>query len=605
MAETFGVADIKIKVRLDELKIELDQAERMIAEQQGRIDAARQQTIQSFQVANASGGGDDGGGLLGVASAAGGALLKIQAVLHLLGRVRSITTAILTIARVALPTAIAAIALAVSGVAIKLVEAAKSAKDFGAELIGSLRDLDGSTASIEKLAGNLDKLPIAGRLAGFAMRTLGGTAETSARAWMSLAATVEDGEVKLRGWARAASHFVPFANGMRKEIDALNESMAETKRRTEDLKTLANDIGNIGDSAAGMSQSAARDRILSELDGVDRLAAAENMRLEDVKTGYDNLIKRTNELRRQRLDAIEAERVAGQRTQAEADRASAMAVAAYDRELERLRAMQAEAVENARAAGQARVDAYQAEAAEKSRIDAEQQREREAAEAQSRGQRIDDLNLQAETTRLRTEGRDFEAEVAEESAKWQRLIGEAMAAGDDQLVTALMDAGSARLDFLRSQQEEEVKAATERAAAVAKAEADQRERETKQQAVTERQLMSQKRQAEMQLAGDTLGARVEAIRSSAEAEIQQLMDEGREDLARLAGEVRDLNIARAVRDAGTQRVRAGVVDVGQSRIGAGGSGNQGSLRVDGIDRMNATLEQIEENTQATDGSAFA
>ena len=333
--EVFGEADVILRARLDRLQQDMDQAERMVVAQSERLQVAHNETALSAR--RAAREGEEGLGILAKIGTAVGAW-------KLLGvTVKGAGAALASIPAIAVAAKAALVGLVVGGVLLvgNAIDAVVGTVDRARRAIGesieAAKNLDGTTGRVLELAQALEKIPVVGRSAGFAFRVFSGDAEVADAALIGLIGTVEDGEVKLGGFARFLARGVGLGHMVR-DIDRVNEKLREFNSLNAMSAERAQRTAASGQAFGAITESSSDDARLAGLEGVERVRAMNAIahreamqQLDDQKRGHLDALEQRMRFIREQRDAEEIsagiarqllERGAHERAQLEADHAA-------------------------------------------------------------------------------------------------------------------------------------------------------------------------------------------------------------------------------------------------------------------------------------------
>jgi len=276
--EVFGEADIILRGRLDQFQRDLDEAELLIMQQQDRVVEAQQQAAASVRTAAEE--GERANSILGgITKTIGGWVLVRKAIGAVSLALRGVAVAGASSLAV-LPAAIAAVTVA--AIAAKgAVEEFKASVRTAFDDIDRAKDrLDGSTDSLRELAQALESMPILGGALGTSFRLLAGDAELADEALTNMVATVDEGEVKLKGWARLFGRGIGL-NQFIDDIDAANAKLAEMRAVEESRGDFVGRTQSFGEGVDAIQGSAADDLAVARLRGVDAVREAEEQAARD------------------------------------------------------------------------------------------------------------------------------------------------------------------------------------------------------------------------------------------------------------------------------------------------------------------------------------
>lgn len=591
MAETFGEADIILRLRLDELNREISKSEQMVNDSTQRVEARRIESIQSVARATRE-AGDAFGPDFGERIALVGVLTSKTA---LLSRAMAAVGTAVTASGVALYGLVAAGAL-VQGM---LFEARDRAIRFAKELFEAHRAMDGSKERAREFADELERIPVLGGLISTSFRIFSKDAQQSDEALAGLVTVIEDGEVKTRAWANAGAYLIRGLSlgfvDLRKGIDEANEAMGRMQTVNDFRSMGAGFNASLFAASDQAEQTAARDAELAQLEGVDRVRAAERHRMEDLLRGFQLAQRAAQQNHSERMQQLREQQKSGDLSEKQYNNAAAILNADLNRQIGDLMAAQARSQASLAAASDARIAA----AAEELRITqemAEAERQREEARREADMARLEAVTRAAE---LRAIGEDLEAQRVEIEQRTQEAIAQAMADGNEQaaelerrrgeaLLQIVENAAARRAEAERRAEEARMQAMEEaraREVEAARRAQEQITAENIRQFDTRERLRSQILQERLRQQGRDLEAERERIESDAYLDIQRFLDEGHEEAARLRETLRDLQLAGLDMNQGQGRVR----EIGNARLaagaGVGGGNGKNEVEVKGQDKV--------------------
>lgn len=593
MAETFGEADVVLRVRLDELQKQLDASERLVMASTDRVAQAQAQAVQEVSRANEA------------ASSGGFSALRAASDAHTAWSLLKLTVGAVRMGLMAIPAVATAARLSLLGVATggiaaltlgvgALVDGTRRVGDSVHEAVEAFRGLDGSKEKAMAVADALGRIAVVGGAARQVFLMMNRDTGLQDEAWTSLVATIEDGQVKLRWYARALNALAHLDSGIianalgippeaerenfGRDIDRINAKMRQLRALMGVQAAGRGHEGMVGDRAGGIAQSAERAAELAGLEGVERVRVEERHRFEDAMQLLETLQNETNDFYSQQRAQIEATAKAEGASYAEMQARLAESQRSAERAggvIQRARVMAAQmlgvvADENI---GKARQE--QAEQEKLTRL--QERRAQAALQSQREG-----LIADAAAAKLRASGEEFAAQEVELEAARQRALRNLMVEGNDELV-ALTQQKYDRLGALIEAREKEQLAR-------------QKELEEKKaEAVLDAnaRLRSQILQRRLEQAGREIEAQEEAIRQRFQEQIEQMERDGNRVGANLAAKLRDLEIASLEQDRAVGR-RAEFEQVAFSRTNFAGFGLDGN---DKIDREQlAVLKSIDRKT---------
>lgn len=604
MAETFGEADIVLRLRLDELEAGIARSEQMVTESTSRVESERVQSLQT--IARAERGVSDR------------VLPDMKERIALMGILTS-KTSLLARAVAAVGTSAAAAAavsatalfamIAAAGVASGLMfEARDRTIKFAREMVDSYRAMDGSKERAREFAAELERIPVLGSAISTTFRIFSKDAQQSEESLAGIATVVEDGQVKTRAWASLGSLLVKGLTlgfvDLRKGINEANEAMSRLQFQNNVRAGGQEFESDLFQQTDAIERNAAREAELSRLEGVERVRAAERHRMEDLVRGYELARRAAQGNHIERLRQLQEQRDAGDISEKQFNTASAIIAADANRQIDNLMKSQAASQADLAASSEARVAA----ATEELRL-AEETAAAEARRSQARRD-ADNAQLEALTraTELRSIGEDLEAQRVEIEHRTQQAIADAMADGNDIAADLERRRGDALLQIVEN-------AAAERAAAEQRAEesrrlameqAQDREIESARRAReqmydesarqldTRERLRSQILQERLRQQGRDIEAERERIESDAYLDIMRLRDAGNDGAAELRATLRDLQLAGLDMQQGPARTRE-FQQVSASRFSAGGVGDDRAEKQ--RDEQVKALRGIERNTR--------
>lgn len=598
MAEQFGEAEVVLRGRLDTLQRDLDQAEQMVAVQTERIAQSQQQAAQSIQ--------QSGNATSGVGSAMDSLRTIIIAVIGpirlLGGAIKTAGAFLAAIPILAGAAGVALVGLATGGVALVgvaiggLAQKALDAEAAIERLIAAGRELDGSERNARAFADALRDIPIIGRLSAQVWQmfgtTFGATSEQQLAAWTSIVAKIEDGQVKVGTLGRAMNgllnistpgiiaRLLGFDTNIVGQIDEMNAKMREMNDLMRVQASFAPVSRNLDRATSDARTQAENTAALAGLEGVDRVKEAERQRYAAAMQFFDDQRLANNQATAQIIANLQEEGATDAQID-EARKISRRQLAAIE--------MQRVATQKAlNAAAREAVNIAKQEADEKRRARADQIRAEDAATvSQNLG-----LRAGATATRLRSEGREFEADrVQNEADRNARLAG--VEATNTKLIALINEYYDARADEIDARERMEAQRQEER----------NRERLANQVEAT-KQLQSELQQVELQAAGDRVAAAQEAIRERYRRIIADLVEAGNEEAAAIARQIRDAKIEAAGRD-DTVRRQQEAAQVSFSRTAIGGTNAETvltrQLRI--AEEQRELQRKIAKNTERTTARA--
>jgi hypothetical protein len=597
MPETFGEADVILRIRLDEATKDLERAEAVVLASQSRVQAAQDEAMRSVAEAR-----QENNSLLGDLALAGAvAFNKWWLLTKAIGGVK---IALMSIPAVAAAASAAAVAGAIGIVAVagliagKIVEIGDRAEAAVREIARTTKALDGSRQSAEEMIDAYEQLPIIGGLAAQVMAQFSGNAEAADRKLMSLVGTIEDGEVKLKGWASLLGRLT----GDTQAIEAINDRLREMNSLLDLRNRLAAAGGGRAEALQGITEADSDAAATAGLEGVDLVRKQNEIAFRERMQQFDALKMELNRQTTAELNALQARQDAEEisakqyRIQRAAIiqnlRAGEESIAEARRESER---------DLARAGDQRIADAKELVRLEKERADAATQAETQRTAAMARAEE------------MRAAGDDFGAEAVEIEQRRIEAVRQAREAGNEQAVRDLNRYYDALLVQLGQRQQQELdqtrqaeqkrlmtlREAADRAADIRRREAEQARDIANRRADDLLSIESQIVQEKLRQAGRDAEAEQERIEDSFGRRIRQAIDNGDQELADLLRRLRDVELEGIANRDESQRAgsiaQTRDISLSRSAVGGGVAGETPAAREQR--KGNKTLERIERNTR--------
>jgi hypothetical protein len=334
------------------------------------------------------------------------------------------------------------IAASIAAITVAVIAAQGAVEEFKASIRTALDDidrakgrLDGSTDSLRELAQALESMPILGGALGLSFRLLAVDAELADEALTDMVATVDEGEVKLKGWARLFGRGIGI-NKFIDDIDAANAKLAEMRAVEDSRGDFIGRTESFGGGIDAVQESAADDLTLARLRGVDAVREAEEQAARDRLSQLD---EQRDAYRKQISDQLGE--LAKQSQQEDANFRQ---------------------IRLARSALTAELNAQEQKYAE-----ARRQTERDLArliqERVAQAQRLADLETRrarasAQAAEREAAGDRFGAEAIRMEQRKQEAISQAIENGQQQNVRYIERAYRARLEVMRDAHQQELQA---------------------------------------------------------------------------------------------------------------------------------------------------
>jgi hypothetical protein len=510
MPETFGEADVVLRVRLEQLQRELDESERMIQQSNERVMRQQEAAASSFQGSSAESNGG-GSGILGTVVGFGAAAAHNAARALMLQR------------------ALAAVAVAgrAAFTALGRLAGLAALPLFLGDIIKTIRHIPEYAARAKDAIVEFARAPgehIQNAL--YQMREFRNSLPIIGWAAKQIETTISELSGLLGGpnWLQdiedAGEHVKRTAEDMKVFRQTVQATKGNARELRDELQQIHRQVAMVGQTGqAGLS--------IGSLFQMQDIEGAADERVRSVTGKFTDMLRERKAL----LKAGDIDE-----GQFERDR----------RQIERAKSDQLQLIEENRRA--------QLAAAEELYYRRSALLKRELAERQSAG--LDELIMGNRANKLRLAGDEFGAQRMELEQQRRRKLDELQANGNADLV-AQVDEHYATLAELINQREQEaidqqqraeemktqaqIDAISRRAEAIGR-EMDRVEQDEIRRMQANEQLRSQILEQRLRDQGRDIEAREEAIRRSAQAQIDRFEADGNEVGAKLARQLRDLQI---------------------------------------------------------------
>jgi hypothetical protein len=588
MAETFGEADVILRVRLDELQKELDISERMVDQSTMRIADSQKRVAQEVQALNTeirdtgTASEESGRSLIGTA-------LDAFLTWRLLGgAVRGVGIGLKAIPAVAIAASAALIALATGGILLmgRLAdEALRVVKNIG-EIVQAARDLDGSTDSVRHFADQLERIPLLGGAMSKFFQVFSGDAQVAQEAMTSLVAKIEDGTVKVGFFGKAMNGLMNFSGtavilrmlgldtDIVGQINDINREIEKMQRSLDLRSSLANANAGVIQQSGGMRRGIENEAATTGLDGEDLIREEQRQRFDELQRMYDEAESTVNRNVAAEMAAIRAKYDAEEIDIHERNKLLSEASDIQSATIEQLARDRTAAEERINELTQRRIELLEEE---KARAEAA------TSNQQLRGR--EDLQAGVEADAARLGGDDFAAQRIELLRAGDRAINDAIQQGRQGELALLNEFYQQRLELIdqaeekQRQREEEI----------------ERKRQERMLDANE-DLRSKIREERLRQAGDLVEAQQEAIMRRFQQQIDAMEADGNQAGADLARQLRDLELEGAGRQQGVRRAQE-FQQVSFSRSAPGGAAEDKVQR----DQL-VVLKDIAKNTKQSSRS---